>query len=75
MQCKMKLFEFFKKVFFVVLTTLSNFTSPSSLNVIPQSCISMNNQPCEARPEIVNVNNNNPIFYPFSIKTRKCSGS
>ena len=35
----------------------------------------MNNQPCKARPEIVNVNSNNPIFYPFSIKTSKCSGS
>ena len=35
----------------------------------------MNNQGCKARPEIVNVNSNNPIFYPFSIKTSKCSGS
>ena len=35
----------------------------------------MNNQACKARPEIINVNSNNPIFYPFSIKTSKCSGS
>ena len=35
----------------------------------------MNNQECRARPEIVNVNSNNPIFYPFSIKTSKCSGN
>ena len=28
------------------------------------SCISMNNQECKTRPEIVNVNSNNPIFYP-----------
>ena len=33
----------------------------------------MSNQPCKARPEIVNVNSVNPIFYPFSIKTSKCS--
>ena len=33
----------------------------------------MCNQPCQARPEIINVNNNNHIFYPFSIKTSKCS--
>ena len=39
------------------------------------SCISMSNQPCKARPEIVNINSNNPIFYPFSIKTSKCSGN
>ena len=35
----------------------------------------MSNQPCETRPEIINVNGNNPIFYPFSIKTSKCSGN
>ena len=35
----------------------------------------MSNQPCKARPEIVNVNSNNPIFQPFSVKTRKCSGN
>ena len=39
------------------------------------SCISMKNQVCKARHEIVNVNSNNPMFYPFSIKTSKCSGS
>ena len=35
----------------------------------------MNNQACKARPQIVNVNSNNPILYPFSIKTIKCSGN
>ena len=35
----------------------------------------MSNQACKARPEIINVNSNNPIFYPFSIKTSKCSGN
>ena len=33
----------------------------------------MNNQICKERPEIINVNSNNPIFYPFIIKTNKCS--
>ena len=28
----------------------------------------MNNQACKVRPEIINVNNNEPVFYPFSIK-------
>ena len=37
--------------------------------------ISMNNQPCKARPEIVNVKSNNPIFHPFSVKTSKSSGN
>ena len=34
----------------------------------------MSNQPCKARLEVINVNSNNPIFYPFSIKKIKCSG-
>ena len=66
----MKVFGFVKKVFFIGLTILSNFTNASSL-----SCISMNNQTCKARPQVVNVNTNNPMFYPSSIKTSKCSGN
>ena len=34
----------------------------------------MNNQKCKVRPEI-NVNSNEPVFFPFSVKTSKCSGS
>ena len=76
----MKVFRFVQKIFFIGLTILSNFTNINllnaiPLNTIPLSCISMNNQPCKARPEIINVNSNNPIFYPFSIKTSKCSGN
>ena len=41
----------------------------------PQSCISLNNQACKVRPEIVNVHSNEPVFYPISIITSKCSGS
>ena len=66
----MKKFRSIKKVFFIGLTILSSFMSINSL-----SCISVSNQPCKARPKIINVNNNNPIFYPFSIKTNKCSGN
>ena len=64
------MFKFVKKVFFIGLTILSNFT-----NEIPLSCISMNNQAYQVRPEIINVNSNEPIFFPFSIKTSKCSDS
>ena len=35
----------------------------------------MNDQPCKARAKIINVNSNNPILYPFSIKTSKYSGN
>ena len=64
------MFRFIKKCFFVGLTILSSFTSVNSL-----SCISMNNQECKAKPQIVNVNSNNHVFYPFSIKTSKWSGN
>ena len=37
--------------------------------------ISMNNQECRVRPKTVDVNNNGPVFFPYSVKTSKCSGS
>ena len=44
-------------------------------NLNPLKCISMNNQECKIRPEIVNVNNDEPTFYPYNAKISKCSGS
>ena len=35
----------------------------------------MNNQECKVRPQILNVHSDEPLFYPFRIKTSKCSGS
>ena len=57
------------------------FVSPMMLfgcnlsNVNSLKCISINNQECKVRPEIVNVDNDKPVFFPFTIKTSKCSGS
>ena len=65
----MKIFRFVKKVFFVGLTILSGFTNANSL-----SCISMNNQECKTRPQVINVNGYEPVFFPFSTETSKCSG-
>ena len=63
------MFGFIKKMFLTVLSYV-NLLSTTSL-----SCILMNNQECKVRPEIINVNSDEPVFYPFSIKTSKCSGS
>ena len=60
-------------MFFLGLTILSNFTKVTSLSATPLNCISMKNQECKTRPQIININGNNPIFYPFSIKINKCS--
>ena len=35
----------------------------------------MNNQECKVKPQIINLNGDEPAFFPFSIKTSKCSGS
>ena len=70
-----KIFRFVKKLFFVGLTILSDFTNANSLNPISLSCISMNNQECKIRPQVVNVSGDESVFFPFSIETSKCSGS
>ena len=63
------MWRFLKKTF-AAITTLFGLPYANSLN-----CISMNNQECKARSKIIDVNNNEPIFYPYSIKVNKCSGS
>ena len=35
----------------------------------------MSNQEWKTRLKVINVNSNNLIFYPFSVKTSKCSGN
>ena len=71
----MKIFRFVKKVFFIGLTILSDLTNAIPLRATPLNCISMKNQECKTRLQVINVNSNNPILYPFSIKTSKCSGN
>ena len=65
---EMKIFRFVKKVFFIGLTILSNFANVNSL-----SCVSVINQECKTRPEV--INGNVPVFFQFSIETSKCTGS
>ena len=62
-------------MFLIGLTILSNFTNASSLNAISLSFISMKNQECKTKPQVVNVNGDEPTFFSFSIQTSKCSGS
>ena len=44
-------------------------------NLNSSKCITMSNQECKVRPEIVNVNSNEPTFYPYSVKINKCISS
>ena len=58
---------FNKKNFFIAVT----FFSYNVLNIISLECVSMNNQECKVRSEIINVNTNEPMFYPYSITINK----
>ena len=57
------MFQLTKKVFFIGLAILSNFARVSSLNAISLSCILMNNQECKTRPQVINVNGDEPVFF------------
>ena len=48
------------------------FFGRNALNVNPLKCVSVNNQKHKIRPEITNVNSNEPSFYPDSIEINKC---
>ena len=65
------MFGFIRKSFFVAMT----FFSCNVLNVYLLKCVTMNNQECKIRQEIINVNCKEPSFYLYSIKINKCSGS
>ena len=64
----MQISRLIKKVFFLALTILSNFTNALD-------CVSMKNSECKVRPEIISINSDNPMFYLFSIKVNKCNGN
>ena len=62
---------FIKKVFF---TAMKRFGC-SVLGVNSLKCVSMNNKECKIITKTIYIKSNEPIFYPYSIKIDKCSGS
>ena len=65
------MFRFMKRIFVSVIMFLGyNFIKRKLIRIH-----SIKNEECKVRPEIVNGNSNELIFYPYSIKTSKCSGS
>ena len=64
------MFVFIKKMCLIGSLFLSSLVSTT-----PLSRISVINQACKVRPEIINLNSNEPVFYPFSIKTSKRTDS
>ena len=64
------MFRFLRQIFILALMYFGNLSC-----VNPLKCVAMKNQECKVRPKIVDINSNDPIFYPFSIKTNKCSSN
>ena len=65
------MFGFIKKCFFTAITFISfNLSNVNSLE-----CVSTNNQECKIATEIINLNTNEPMFYPHSIKINRCKGN
>ena len=60
------MFRFTKNCFFTAMTFFG-------CNAI--KCVSVNNQECKVRSEILNINTSGPSFYPCSILVNKCSNS
>ena len=48
-------------------------TFSTSINSL--TCISMNNQECKTRPQVVNVNWDETVFFRLVLKQVLCSGS
>ena len=59
-----------RKLVATVITFFNLFLGENSLE-----CISMNKKKCRARPKMIDINNNEPVIYPYSIKVNTCSGS
>ena len=58
------MFGFIKKYFLQKL----HFFGCSVLNVNPQKCDSVNNQKSKIRWQIINIDSNEPSFYPYRVK-------
>ena len=80
------MFGFVKQIFVSAMMFFGcNISSENSLNTVPLNAVppnaislkyvSINNQECKMRPEIINIYSNEPLFYPYSIKVNTCSGS
>ena len=58
------MFRLIKKAFISAIT----FFNFNLSNVNSLECVSMNNQECKIRTEIINVNPNESMIYPYGVK-------
>ena len=72
------MFAFIYKMFIRLLSTCTIGSFGESLVSNSKGrlkFISLNNQPSQARPTLVNINSNQPLYYPFTVSVNKCGGS
>ena len=65
---------FIKKIFIGLLSVCAIETSSGSFTTNVKGFmkfVSLNNQPCKARPEPVNINSNKTLFYSFIVSVKK----
>ena len=58
------MFGFNKNVFGVAISFFNGIT----LSVTPLKCVSMNNQECKVRSEIINIISKEPVFFTLVLK-------
>ena len=65
-----KCLDLFKKFVVAMVFFICN-----AWNVNQSKCVSMKNKGCKTRTKIIDVNNNEPPFYPYSNEVNKCVAS
>ena len=65
------MFGFVEQIF---ISTMMFFSS-NILEANSLKYVSMSNQECKIRPEIISINGNKLLFDSYSVKINKCSGS
>ena len=71
----MKIFRFVKKSVFYRIKNFINFHKRKFVEGNSTELYFNEQQECKTRPQVINVNGDQPAFFPFSIKTNKCSGT
>ena len=66
------MFGFTEKLF---IATMAFVGCGALISSNPLNYVSTSKQECSERPTMVNINSNEPLFYPCSILVSKCSGS
>ena len=61
------MFKLIKQVFFIVLLRFSRS--------LATKCVSLSNEPCMARPTLIDLNPTELNYYPFTISLDKCNES